>query len=95
MPNEALEAISRFVDALWRTDAAETGLHYGAKRGQRVTSCMIQSMARERSDYTRTFRMLSLTEQHSAALPLRDEFIHCVALMTGLPVIGAFATRRG
>ncbi|EPY8572314.1 protein adenylyltransferase SelO family protein, partial [Shigella flexneri] len=32
-------------------------------------------MARERSDYTRTFRMLSLTEQHSAASPLRDEFI--------------------
>ena len=32
-------------------------------------------MARERSDYTRTFRMLSLTEQYSAASPLRDEFI--------------------
>ncbi len=32
-------------------------------------------MAREGSDYTRTFRMLSLTEQHSASSPLRDEFI--------------------
>lgn len=32
-------------------------------------------MARERSDYTRTFRMLSVTEQHSSASPLRDEFI--------------------
>ncbi len=32
-------------------------------------------MARERSDYTRTFRMLSQTEQRSAASPLRDEFI--------------------
>lgn len=32
-------------------------------------------MAREGSDYTRTFRMLSQTEQHSAASPLRDEFI--------------------
>ncbi|WP_039058217.1 protein adenylyltransferase SelO [Enterobacter sp. Bisph1] len=32
-------------------------------------------MAREGSDYTRTFRMLSVTEQQSAASPLRDEFI--------------------
>lgn len=32
-------------------------------------------MARERSDYTRTFRMLSVTEQQSSASPLRDEFI--------------------
>ncbi|MFP1558955.1 hypothetical protein ACLB1T_28870 [Escherichia coli] len=33
-------------------------------------------MARERSDDTRrSLRMLSLTEQHSAASPLRDEFI--------------------
>ncbi|RPH20431.1 YdiU family protein [Buttiauxella warmboldiae] len=32
-------------------------------------------MAKEGSDYTRTFRMLSLTEQHSASSPLRDEFI--------------------
>ncbi|MBR7358581.1 hypothetical protein G3W16_29630, partial [Klebsiella pneumoniae] len=30
---------------------------------------------REGSDYTRTFRMLGQTEQHSAASPLRDEFI--------------------
>ncbi|WP_434640503.1 protein adenylyltransferase SelO [Klebsiella sp. I138] len=32
-------------------------------------------MMREGSDYTRTFRMLSVSEQHSAASPLRDEFI--------------------
>ncbi|MBJ3815569.1 YdiU family protein [Shimwellia pseudoproteus] len=32
-------------------------------------------MAREGSDYTRTFRMLSATEQYSASSPLRDEFI--------------------
>lgn len=32
-------------------------------------------MEREGSDYTRTFRMLSLSEQESAATPLRDEFI--------------------
>ncbi|EHC78741.1 Selenoprotein O and cysteine [Salmonella enterica subsp. enterica serovar Montevideo str. S5-403] len=32
-------------------------------------------MAREGSDYTRTFRMLSHTEQQSASSPLRDTFI--------------------
>lgn len=32
-------------------------------------------MIHEGSDYTRTFRMLSVSEQHSAASPLRDEFI--------------------
>ncbi|WP_148250971.1 protein adenylyltransferase SelO [Raoultella terrigena] len=32
-------------------------------------------MIREGSDYTRTFRMLSASEQLSAASPLRDEFI--------------------
>lgn len=32
-------------------------------------------MEREGSDYTRTFRMLSASEQESAATPLRDEFI--------------------
>lgn len=32
-------------------------------------------MEREGSDYTRTFRLLSETEQLSAASPLRDEFI--------------------
>ncbi|HGH7233229.1 TPA: protein adenylyltransferase SelO [Klebsiella aerogenes] len=32
-------------------------------------------MEREGSDYTRIFRMLSQSEQHSAASPLRDEFI--------------------
>lgn len=32
-------------------------------------------MIREKSDYTRTFRLLSHSEQLSAASPLRDEFI--------------------
>lgn len=64
-----------FVDALWRTDAAETGLHDGAKEDNALLNELFSLMARERSDYTRTFHMLSLTEQHSAASPLRDEFI--------------------
>lgn len=36
-------------------------------------------MEREHSDYTRTFRLLCSTEQHSAHSPLRDEFIDRVA----------------
>jgi len=32
-------------------------------------------MQKEGRDYTRTFRLLSLSEQHSASSPLRDEFI--------------------
>ena len=44
-------------------------------------------MARERSDYTRTFRMLSLTEQHSAASPLRDEFIDRAAFVLLLAIM--------
>ncbi|WP_256740091.1 protein adenylyltransferase SelO family protein, partial [Cronobacter sakazakii] len=36
---------------------------------------LLTLMAREGSDYTRTFRMLSETEQRSSASPLRDEFI--------------------
>ncbi|WP_061708895.1 protein adenylyltransferase SelO [Pseudenterobacter timonensis] len=36
---------------------------------------LLALMAREGSDYTRTFRMLNQTEQESGASPLRDEFI--------------------
>ena len=40
-----------------------------------LLNALFALMAREGSDYTRTFRMLSETEQLSAASPLRDEFI--------------------
>ncbi|WP_255293469.1 protein adenylyltransferase SelO family protein, partial [Priestia aryabhattai] len=40
-----------------------------------ILNALFALMAREGSDYTRTFRMLSQTEQQSAASPLRDEFI--------------------
>ncbi|MDA8478873.1 protein adenylyltransferase SelO [Citrobacter sp. Awk 4] len=40
-----------------------------------LLNTLFSLMAREGSDYTRTFRMLSQTEQQSAASPLRDEFI--------------------
>ena len=45
------------------------------KDDNELLSELFSLMARERSDYTRTFRMLSETEQHSALSPLRDEFI--------------------
>lgn len=44
-------------------------------------------MIREKSDYTRTFRLLSHSEQLSAASPLRDEFIDARPLTAGLPGI--------
>ncbi|KNC88787.1 protein adenylyltransferase SelO [Trabulsiella odontotermitis] len=40
-----------------------------------LLNALFALMAREGSDFTRTFRMLSQTEQHSATSPLRDEFI--------------------
>lgn len=40
-----------------------------------LLNALFSLMAREGSDYTRTFRMLSQTEQQSAASPLRDEFV--------------------
>ncbi|MEO3988467.1 protein adenylyltransferase SelO [Pseudocitrobacter cyperus] len=40
-----------------------------------LLNALFALMAREGSDYTRTFRMLSETEQLSAASALRDEFI--------------------
>jgi uncharacterized protein YdiU (UPF0061 family) len=45
------------------------------KNDNELLSELFSLMARERSDFTRTFRMLSQTEQHSASSPLRDEFI--------------------
>ena len=45
------------------------------KDDNELLSELFSLMSRERSDYTRTFRMLSQTEQHSAQSPLRDEFI--------------------
>lgn len=51
------------------------GLTTQEKGDNDILNALFALMAREGSDYTRTFRMLSQTEQHSAASPLRDEFI--------------------
>lgn len=51
-------------------------------------------MAREGSDYSRTFRMLSHTEQQSASSPLRDTFIDRAAFDAGSTATGRDCAQR-
>ncbi|WP_434663048.1 protein adenylyltransferase SelO [Klebsiella sp. MISC125] len=51
------------------------GLFTQQKGDNELVDGLFALMEREGSDYTRTFRMLSVSEQASAASPLRDEFI--------------------
>lgn len=54
---------------------AKLGLFSEEKGDNELLNGLFSLMESEGSDYTRTFRMLSETEQNSAASPLRDEFI--------------------
>lgn len=54
---------------------AKLGLCTEQQDDNEILSELFALMSKEGSDYTRTFRMLSATEQLSAASPLRDEFI--------------------
>lgn len=54
---------------------SKLGLFTEQRGDNELLNALFALMAREGSDYTRTFRMLSNTEQHSASSPLRDEFI--------------------
>lgn len=51
------------------------GLFSEEKGDNDLLNTLFSLMAREGSDHTRTFRMLSETEQQSALSPLRDEFV--------------------
>ncbi|WP_029685828.1 protein adenylyltransferase SelO [Tatumella saanichensis] len=51
------------------------GLFTATEQDNDLLSELLALMAAEGSDYTRTFRLLSETEQHQAQSPLRDEFI--------------------
>ncbi|MTH46897.1 protein adenylyltransferase SelO [Intestinirhabdus alba] len=51
------------------------GLGLAQKDDNALLNELFSLMAREGSDYTRTFRLLSLTERESVASPLRDEFL--------------------
>lgn len=54
---------------------AKLGLFSEEKGDNELLNGLFGLMESEGSDYTRTFRMLSETEQNSAESPLRDEFI--------------------
>jgi len=54
---------------------SKLGLFVPQEGDNEILNALFALMVREGSDYTRTFRMLSHTEQQSAASPLRDEFI--------------------
>jgi uncharacterized protein YdiU (UPF0061 family) len=74
--NQALEnyqqVLLREYGALMRS---KLGFTTEQKGDNEILNRLFALMAREVSDYTRTFRMLSQTEQQSASSPLRDEFI--------------------
>lgn len=74
--NDALdsyqEVLLREYGVLMRT---RLGLMTQEKGDNALLNGLFAIMAREGSDYTRTFRMLSQTAQQSAASPLRDEFV--------------------
>ena len=54
---------------------AKLGLFTVQKEDNQILSGLLALMSKEGSDYTRTFRMLSATEQMSSGSALRDEFI--------------------
>lgn len=77
---EALNAaLDHYQSALFREYGQrmrqKLGLFSEEKGDNDLLNGLFALMEREGSDYTRTFRLLSETEQHSHASPLRDEFI--------------------
>lgn len=61
--------------AFGRQMRAKLGFFTEQQADNAILSELLALMSKERCDYTRTFRLLSVTEQRSAASPLRDEFI--------------------
>lgn len=74
--NAALESYQPvLMEAYGKLMREKLGFFTRQKGDNTLLSELFALMAREGSDYTRTFRMLSHTEQQSASSPLRDEFI--------------------
>ncbi|STW06504.1 Selenoprotein O and cysteine-containing protein [Klebsiella grimontii] len=74
--NGALDSYQHaLLTAYGRRMRDKLGLFTQQKGDNELLDGLFALMAREGSDYTRTFRMLSASEQESAASPLRDEFI--------------------
>ncbi|MRS88616.1 YdiU family protein [Enterobacteriaceae bacterium RIT714] len=71
------------------------GLMTQEKGDNDILNALFALMAREGSDYTRTFRMLSQTEQHSSASALRDEFIDRQAFDSWYALYRARLQREG
>ncbi len=92
--NEALDSYQQVLLSQYgQRMRRKLGFMTEQKEDNVLLSELFSLMARERSDYTRTFRMLSLTGQHSAASPLRDEFLIVRRLITGLRVIGRVCSK--
>ena len=74
--NGALDSYQQaLLTAYGRRMRDKLGLFTQQKGDNELLDGLFALMEREGSDYTRTFRMLSASEQESAASPLRDEFI--------------------
>ncbi|KAA9001227.1 YdiU family protein [Affinibrenneria salicis] len=80
MTSEQLEAaLALYQPALMRAFGEKMRARLGFARADEednaILSGLLNLMQREGRDYSRVFRLLSDGEQHSAATPLRDEFI--------------------
>ncbi|MBJ7221088.1 MULTISPECIES: protein adenylyltransferase SelO [unclassified Brenneria] len=77
--DELETALARYEPALMQKYGelmrAKLGLFSAQATDNAILQGLLRLMQQERSDYTRTFRLLAQSEQHSAQSPLRDEFI--------------------
>lgn len=74
--NEALDGYqSALMDEYGRLMRGKLGMMTPQAGDNQLLTDLLALMEKEGSDYTRTFRLLSDTQQHQAASPLRDEFI--------------------
>ncbi|WJV52081.1 YdiU family protein [Prodigiosinella aquatilis] len=80
IPVETLQrALERYEPVLMQAFGermrAKLGLFTAQAEDNDILVGLLRLMQREKADYTRTFRLLSATEQQSVQSPLRDEFI--------------------
>lgn len=74
--NDALDSYQQVLLAVYgKRMRQKLGFYTEQNNDNDLLNELFALMAREGSDYTRTFRMLSQTEQNCASSPLRDEFI--------------------
>lgn len=74
--NDALDSYKQVLLAVYgKRMRQKLGFYTEQNNDNDLLNELFALMAREGSDYTRTFRMLSQTEQNSPSSPLRDEFI--------------------